>query len=240
MSDWMGSQVTLGFASVVIGMLAGRVCVWGAGCLPAHLEHQWQREARELLGLESQKPSDLQAARASLREIWTAQISCAALSFMVTLNFGPTMQAFCALLFTWALLALSLIDIEHHLLPDALVMPGLWAGLVTNSFGVFTTLHEALWGCVVGYVSLWSTFHLVHLITGKESLGAGDFKLLALIGAWGGWQTVPYTLATALLLAMPLIARLSLLKDQSVCMPFGPFLSIAGWIALLLIGSQSS
>lgn len=236
----MGSQVTLGFASVVIGMLAGRVCALGACCLPEYLEHQWRRDAREILGLKPQKPNDLQVARAPSRVIWTAQISCAALSFMVTLNFGPTTQAFCALLFTWALLALSLIDSEHLLLPDALVMPGLWAGLVINSFGVFTTPHEALWGCVVGYVSLWSVFHLVHLITGKESLGAGDFKLLALIGAWGGWQIVPYTVATALLLAMAPVARLSLLKDQSVRMPFGPFLSFAGWIALLIIGKQSS
>lgn len=240
MSDWMGSEMALGFASVVIGMLAGRVCAWGACRLPAHLEHQWQRDARELLGLDAQKPNDPQAATAPSREIWTAQISCAALSFVVTLNFGPTMQSFCALLFTWALLALSLIDSEHHLLPDALVMPGLWAGLLMNSFGVFTTLHDALWGCVVGYVSFWSVFHLVNLFTGKDSLGAGDFKLLALIGAWGGWQIVPYTVATALLLTMVSIVCLPLLKDQSGRMPFGPLLSFAGWIALLVIGSQSS
>ena len=238
MSDWMGSEITLGFGSIVLGMLAGRLCTWVAHWLPALLEQQWQRDARELLGLDFEKPCDLQTTGAPIRGTWAAQIGCAVLSLVVTVHFGPTMQAFFVLLFTWYLLALSLIDSKHYLLPDVLAMPVLWIGLVINSFGLLTTLQEALWGCVIGYVSLWSVFHLVKHITGKESLGAGDFKLLALIGAWGGWQIVPYTVATALLLAMVPIVCLRLLKAQSVRMPFGPFLSLAGWIALLVSHSQ--
>ncbi|WP_252091357.1 A24 family peptidase [Pseudomonas sp. MWU13-3659] len=190
----MGYELALKFGSIVIGMLAGRLCAWSACWLPALLENQWQREAQELLGLDVDKPYDLRPARFSPRKIWLAQISCGALSLMVTLHFGPTMQAFYALLFTWSLLALSLIDSEHHLLPDTLVVPGLWGGLILNSFGLFTALQDALWGCVIGFGSFWSAGQLTRLITGRECVGRGDFKLLALIGAWGGIQVLGWTL----------------------------------------------
>ena len=241
MSDWIASEIALGFASVVLGMLAGRVCAWGACYLPAHLERQWQRDARELLGLDIQRPNDLQAARASSREIWIAQISCAAFSFMVTLNFGPTMQTVCALLFTWLLLTLSLIDSEHHLLPDALVIPGLWAGITLNSFGLFATLQDALWGCVAGYLSLWSVSQLARLITGRVSMGMGDLKLLAMIGAWGGWQVLPGTVAGSLMIAVILTVYLRLIEGitSGASMPFGPPLSLAGWMIFLASANSS-
>ena len=237
MSDWMGSTITLGFASVVIGMLAGRVCTWGACCLPALLKRQWQRDARELLGLDSEKHSDLQPARTPSRVIWTAQISCAALSLVVTMHFGPTMQAFCALLFTWSLLTLSLIDSEHHLLPDSLVIPGLWAGLVLNSFGLFTVLQDALWGCIVGFGFFWSVSQLTGLITGRESIGRGDIKLLALMGAWGGLQVLGWTVVCSLLGAGLAAMLLILLGKRSTDarIPFGPFISAAGWSAFVIL-----
>ncbi|HDS1770224.1 prepilin peptidase [Pseudomonas monteilii] len=237
MSDWMGSKITLGFASVVIGMLAGRVCTWGACCLPALLERQWQRDARELLGLDSEKHSDLQAARTPSRVIRAAQISCAALSLVVTMHFGPTMQAFCALLFTWSLLTLSLIDSEHHLLPDSLVIPGLWAGLVLNSFGLFIALQDALWGCVVGFGSVWSVSQITGLITGRESIGRGDIKLFALMGAWGGLQLLGWTLVCSLLgaaLASLFLMLLGKLPTDTK-IPFGPFISAAGWSGFLIL-----
>lgn len=114
-------------------------------------------------------------------------------------------------------------------------MPGLWVGLVLNSFGVFTTLQEALWGCVIGYLAFWTVYHLVKLITGKESIGSGDFKLLALIGAWSGWQVIPCTVAGSLMIAVTLTAYLRLVEDRakSANMPFGSSLSLAGWAAFL-------
>ena len=95
---------------------------------------------------------------------------------------------------SWGLLAMSLIDADHQLLPDVLVMPLLWLGLIVNGFGLLTTLPDALWGAVFGYMSLWSVFWLFKLATGKDGMGHGDFKLLALLGAWGGWQILPMTL----------------------------------------------
>ncbi len=145
MSDWMSSEITLGLGSITLGMLVGRLCAWVACWLPTLLEHQWQRDAREMLGLDLHKHSTPQLPRASRAEIWIVQIVCAGLSLMMTLHFGPTRQALFALPFTWCLLTLSLIDRQYHLLPDALVIPGLWAGLVLNSFGLFTALQDALW-----------------------------------------------------------------------------------------------
>ncbi|AYN98863.1 MULTISPECIES: prepilin peptidase [Pseudomonas] len=236
MSEWMGLEITLGLGSIVLGMLAGRLSTWVACWLPAFLEQQWQRDARELLGLDLDNPCELQTTGSPVRGTWAAQIGCAVLSLVVTVHYGPTMQAFFALVFTWCLLALSLIDSEHHMLPDALVIPILWIGLALNSFGVFTTLHEALWGCAMGYLSLWSVFHLVKFITGIESLGAGDFKMLALIGAWTGWQALPWTAGCTLVLAALACGYLKLQKALSSTsrIPLGPFLAMAGWAGMLL------
>ena len=235
MSDWMSSEITLGLGSIALGTLVGRLCAWVACWLPALREHQWQCDAREMLGLDLHKHSAPQLPRASRAEIWIVQIGCAGLSLMVTLHFGPTRQALFALPFTWGLLTLSLIDRQHHLLPDVLVMPGLWVGLVLNSFGVFTTLQEALWGCVIGYLAFWTVYQLVKLITGKESIGSGDFKLLALIGAWSGWQVIPCIVAGSLMIAVILAVYLRLVEDRakSENMPFGPSLSLAGWAVFL-------
>ncbi|CAI8952840.1 A24 family peptidase [Pseudomonas soli] len=236
MSDWMDSEITLGLASVVLGMLAGRVCAWGACYLPTHLEHQWQRDAREILGLDPEKPNDLQPTTAPSRETWAAQIIGAVLSLVVTMYFGPTMQAFFVLLFTWCLLILSLIDSKHHLLPDALVLPGLWGGLALNSFGLCATLQDALWGCVVGYLSLWSSSQLTRLITGRVNMGAGDLKLLAMIGAWGGWHILPTTVLLALLASL-LASVPRMLKSSTsrpTVIPFGPYISVAGWASFTL------
>ena len=98
------------------------------------------------------------------------------------------------LLLTWGLVAMSMIDIDHQLLPDSLVLPLLWLGLILNNFGLFVSLESALWGAVAGYLSLWSVYWLFKLVTGKEGMGYGDFKLLAMLGAWGGWQVLPLTI----------------------------------------------
>jgi leader peptidase (prepilin peptidase)/N-methyltransferase len=234
MSERIG-ETPLWLAAIVLGMLAGRMCVWIASWLPTVLANQWQREARELLGMNIEPTGERQSAIYPGSAVWKVQITCAALSLLVTAGFGATPQAFFALLFTWWLLVLSLIDTKHYLLPDALVIPGIWCGLLLNSLGFFTTLHAALWGCVVGYVSLWSLCHLTKLMTGREGVAMGDSKLLALIGAWGGWQILPWTVCCALVTAsvasVYLNNRRRLFRTSTI--PFGPFLSMAGWMGLL-------
>jgi leader peptidase (prepilin peptidase)/N-methyltransferase len=163
------------------------------------------------------------------------ELSCGLLSAYVAWHFGFTWQTGAMLLLTWGLLAMSLIDADHQLLPDALVLPLLWLGLIVNQFGLFSSPADALWGAVAGYLSLWSVYWLFKLVTGKEGMGYGDFKLLAMLGAWGGWQILPLTILLSSLVGA--VLGLIMLKlrnaETSTPIPFGPYLAIAGWIALL-------
>ena len=163
------------------------------------------------------------------------ELLTAALSMVVAWQFGFTWQAGSMLLLTWALITLSLIDADTQLLPDAIVLPMLWLGLIVNSFGLFTDLNTALAGAVFGYLSLWSVYWLFKLVTGKEGMGYGDFKLLAMIGAWGGWQVLPLTILLSSLVGA--ILGIIILKSRgdsnATPLPFGPYLAIAGWIALI-------
>ncbi|MDP3846301.1 MAG: A24 family peptidase [Pseudomonas sp.] len=163
------------------------------------------------------------------------ELSCGLLSAYIAWHFGFTWQTGAMLVLTWGLLAMSLIDADHQLLPDALVLPLLWLGLIVNQFGLFTTPADALWGAVAGYLSLWSVYWLFKLVTGKEGMGYGDFKLLAMLGAWGGWQILPLTILLSSLVGA--VLGLIMLKlrnaETSTPIPFGPYLAIAGWIALL-------
>ena len=163
------------------------------------------------------------------------EVATAVLSGFVAWHFGFTWQAGAMLLLSWGLLAMSMIDVDHQLLPDALVLPLLWLGLIVNAFGLFSPLSDALWGAVFGYLSLWSVFWLFKLVTGKEGMGYGDFKLLAMIGAWGGWQVLPLTILLSSLVGAILGVILLRLRnaDSGTPIPFGPYLAIAGWIALL-------
>ncbi|EZQ18917.1 methyltransferase [Halopseudomonas bauzanensis] len=170
------------------------------------------------------------SARYPLVELLTA-----VLSIVVAWQFGFGWPAAGMLLLTWTLIALSLIDADTQLLPDAIVLPMLWLGLIANSFGLFTDIHSALWGAVFGYLSLWSVYWLFKLITGKEGMGYGDFKLLAMLGAWGGWQVLPLTILLSSLVGA--ILGIIILKTRgdsnSTPLPFGPYLAIAGWIAII-------
>jgi leader peptidase (prepilin peptidase)/N-methyltransferase len=163
------------------------------------------------------------------------ELACGLLSAFIAWHFGFGWQAVAMLLLAWGLLAMSLIDADHQLLPDALVLPLLWLGLIVNAFGLFTNLHDALWGTVAGYMSLWSVFWLFKLVTGKEGMGYGDFKLLAMLGAWGGWQILPLTILLSSLVGAILGVIMLKLRnaETSTPIPFGPYLAIAGWIALL-------
>lgn len=163
------------------------------------------------------------------------ELLCGVLSAYIGWHFGFTWQAGGMLLLTWGLLAMSMIDVDHLLLPDSLVLPLLWLGLIANSFGLFASLSDALWGAVAGYLSLWSVYWLFKLVTGKEGMGYGDFKLLAMLGAWGGWQVLPLTILLSSVVGAVLgTIMLRMQKaDSGTAIPFGPYLAIAGWVALL-------
>lgn len=163
------------------------------------------------------------------------ELACGLLSAFIAWHFGYGWEAGAMLVLTWGLLSMSLIDADHQLLPDAIVLPLLWLGLIVNSFGLFTSLTDALWGAVAGYLVLWCVFWLFKLITGKEGMGYGDFKLLAMLGAWGGWQILPLTILLSSIVGAVLGLILLRLRnvETSTPIPFGPYLALAGWIALL-------
>ena len=156
-------------------------------------------------------------------------------SIIVAWHFGYTPQTAFALILTWSLLALIFIDIDHQLLPDSITLPLLWLGLSLSLFDVFTDTHASIIGAIAGYSALWAVFHLFKLATGKEGMGYGDFKLLALFGAWLGWQYLPIIiLLSSVVGAVIGIAMIIFVKhDHNVPIPFGPYLATAGWIALL-------
>lgn len=163
------------------------------------------------------------------------ELLTAALSAVVAWHFGPSAAAVAAIFLTWGLIALAFIDIDHQLLPDVITLPLLWAGLLLNSLLIFTDLHAAVIGAVAGYVSLWLVFHLFKLVTGKEGMGYGDFKLFALLGAWLGWQSLPLIILFASLAGAVVGLAFILIRgrDRNLPIPFGPFLCAAGWASML-------
>jgi len=170
------------------------------------------------------------SGRYPLVELATALLS---LAVATQFEFGAALGL--ALIATWALIALTVIDADHQLLPDDITLPLLWLGLIANAFGVFTDLESAIWGAVFGYGSLWSVYWAFKLTTGKEGMGYGDFKLLAALGAWLGWQALPMIiLMSSLVGAIIGLAMMALAKlGRGQPMPFGPYLAIAGWLSLV-------
>ena len=148
---------------------------------------------------------------------------------------GFTLTAALFILITWLLIALTFIDIDKMLLPDQLTLPLLWLGLIINSFGMFTDLPSALWGAIAGYMSLWMVYQLFKLVTGKEGMGFGDFKLLAALGAWMGWQMLPQIILLSSLVGAVIGITMIVVRgrDKNIPIPFGPYLAIAGWIAFI-------
>jgi len=163
------------------------------------------------------------------------EITAGVLSVIVAWYFGVSWQALGALLLTWALIALSLIDYDVQLLPDSITLPFIWLGLMLSLMGVFTDPYSAIVGAVAGYLALWSVYQVFKRLTGKEGMGYGDFKLLALFGAWLGWQFLPQIILLSSLVGAVIGMTLILLRgrDRNIPIPFGPYLAIAGWISLL-------
>ena len=163
------------------------------------------------------------------------ELATAIASVITALHFGFSLQAAAALGFTWAIIPLCIIDYDRQLLPDNITLPLLWAGLALSLWGVFVDTHASIIGALAGYLSLWSIYHLFKLATGKEGMGYGDFKLLAAIGAWVGWQALPVVILFSSIVGAATGILLILLKgrERSQPIPFGPFLACAGWITLL-------
>ena len=163
------------------------------------------------------------------------ELLTAILSLAVAYKFGASIQLIFALLFTWSLVSLALIDFHTTLLPDSITLPLLWLGLLISLVPVFVSAPDAIVGAAAGYMILWIVFQTFKLITGKEGMGFGDFKLLAALGAWLGWAKLPLIiLLSSLTGAIIGIMMMVLFKHQrSQAIPFGPYLAIAGWIALM-------
>ncbi|OZG41319.1 prepilin peptidase [Aeromonas sp. A35_P] len=163
------------------------------------------------------------------------ELLTALLSLVVAATFPPGWGLLAALLLTWVLVALTFIDLDKMLLPDQLTLPLLWGGLLFNLAGGFVPLADAVIGAMAGYLVLWSLYWAFKLLTGKEGMGYGDFKLLAALGAWLGWQALPIVLLLSSLVGAIIGISLILLRNhhQGKPIPFGPYLAIAGWIALL-------
>jgi leader peptidase (prepilin peptidase)/N-methyltransferase len=176
-------------------------------------------------------------ARYPVVETFTGLVSA-----LLALRFGLTLECAGALLLCWSLIALSGIDLDHQLLPDVITLPLLWLGILfallgenNGGFLVLTNLRSSVIGAMAGYLSLWSVYHVFRLVTGKEGMGYGDFKLLAVLGAWLGWQMLPLIIMlSALVGALTGIALIMVRgRDRQLPLPFGPYLAAAGFVALL-------
>ena len=166
------------------------------------------------------------------------ELATALLFFACAWTFGATLQTVAAMLFCAALVALTGIDLDTQLLPDQLTLPLLWIGLLLNIFGLFARLPDAVIGAAAGYLTLWSVYWLFKLITGREGMGYGDFKLLGALGAWFGWQALPMLLLVSSVVGA--VVGIAILvvqkKGRNTAIAFGPYLAIAGLITLFFGG----
>jgi leader peptidase (prepilin peptidase)/N-methyltransferase len=170
------------------------------------------------------------------------ELTTGLLSAWVAWHFGFGAPAACGLLITWALVALTGIDIDHQLLPDSITLPLMWAGLLAavmigpiDGSPIPVSPRDALIGSIAGYLCLWLVFHAFRLITGKEGMGYGDFKLFAALGAWLGWKVLPLVILLSAGAGAVLGISMIVLRgrDRSAPMPFGPYLAVAGWLAMM-------
>lgn len=163
------------------------------------------------------------------------EATTAALGALVFWHFGATTETLFGFVFLWSLICLTMIDADHYLLPDSITLPLMWLGIIANLFNTYTDLESSVIGAIAGYLSLWVVYWAFKLITGKEGMGYGDFKLLAALGAWMGWQYLPLIIllssAVGALLGLGAIALMG--RDKAKPLPFGPYLAVAGFIAFI-------
>lgn len=163
------------------------------------------------------------------------EILTAALSAICAWHFGFNLAGMSAIVLSWALISLAWIDYDTQYLPDQITLPFIWLGLLLNLDNTFTDIHSSVIGAIAGYLSLWTVYQVFKLLTKKEGMGFGDFKLLALLGAWMGWQLLPLIIILSSLVGSVIGVSLILFKkhQREKPIPFGPYLAIAGWIALV-------
>ncbi len=170
------------------------------------------------------------------------ELTTAIMTAVVGWRFGFGWEAGAAILMTWTLIAISFIDIDHQIIPDSMSLPLLWLGLLLSLFHpiagadiLFIDPKSSIVGAIAGYLTLWSIYHLFRIITGKEGMGYGDFKLLGALGAWLGWQMLPLIILLSAVVGAGVGIALIAFKshDREVPIPFGPYLAAAGWIAML-------
>ena len=235
----VSSSLLFALVAGLMGLVAATLINRLSQVLPNRMEREWDAECRALL----QAHGELAAAEPVEAEpmpgyspcgLWL-RLATALVAALTAWRFGFGWQGGAAILLTWSLLLLTLIDLRTQLLPDIITLPLLWLGLLLNLGGLFTSLPAAVLGAVFGYLSLWAIYHAFRLLTGKEGMGYGDFKLLALLGAWLGWQVLPLVLLLSALLGA--VVGLALIAwgghDRRQPIPFGPWLALAGWVALL-------
>ena len=240
-------------SAVLLGLILGSFLNVVILRLPRMLEEDWKRDCAELSGEEampaesaprltlSSPPSTCPACGHRIRAHENIPIlsylllrgRCSACGVAISVRY-PIIEGFTALL-TWTLIALALIDFDTQLLPDSLTLPLVWLGLILSLFGLFTDAESAIIGAVAGYLSLWTVFQLFRLATGKEGMGYGDFKLLAVFGAWLGWQFLPQIILLSAFTGAVLGVLLMVTgrHQRGTPMPFGPYLAAAGWISLV-------
>jgi leader peptidase (prepilin peptidase)/N-methyltransferase len=157
------------------------------------------------------------------------------ISLIIGWHFGVSLQALAGLFFSWCLIAASGIDLDHKLLPDTITLSLMWLGILLSLFNIFIDLETSVIGAIAGYGCLWSIFIMYKLVTGKDGMGHGDFKLLAALGAWCGWKMLlVIVLTSSLVAAIVGILMIILSKTgRNTQIPFGPYLAVAGWISFL-------
>ena len=163
------------------------------------------------------------------------ELATGLLSLALLIKFPFSIQLAAMLVFTWSLVAMSMIDIDHQILPDTMTLSLMWLGLLLNIDNTFIDLQSAVIGAMAGYLSLWSVFWLFKIATGKDGMGFGDFKLLAALGAWFGWQFLPMIILLSSLVGavVGITGILIMGRDKNIPIPFGPYLAAAGWIAAM-------
>lgn len=215
--------------------------------LPVAMERRWHFEAVEFLGLPMPTGGPPKHWSSLLLDQFNARYAYTIagyglISGWAACHYGTAPTVIAALVLAWGLLAMSIIDLDHQLLPDVLVMPLLWLGLIINNAELFTSIQNAVWGAAAGYSALWTLRNFTKWFNGKEVIGLGDAKLMALLGAWGGWQILPGTLIMALVSVVIIGGGLIALGrlDRASRLSFGPFLALAGWLNLLYLQAWST
>lgn len=222
-----------------LGFVVGRMLREVAKRLPDHLFERWRIEARDLLALGEDEHRS--AAVPHLHQVHILQrwfipeVVSALLTAIVLATFGWSAQTAAMLVLTWGLIVLVQIDAEHQLLPDIVVYPLLWLGFIANQHGLFASLDDALYGAVAGYLTLWIALTTFRLLAGREGMGHGDLKMLAMLGAWGGWQLLLLIilLASSTAAVYGLAARRYAATESDLQFAFGPFLAMAGFVAIM-------